>query len=179
MTPETKEKTSIREATLTDAPSIAAVHVAAWKKTYNEQIPEEFLNRLNIDKYTWNWESWLAYPSTPEARTWVVVYDDRIVGFAGVGPCRDDDMDLGDAMEIHGIYFHPDIWRLGLGRALMQWIFDDLRRRDYNLLTLWTLEANKRARSFYESLGMTADGETKVDFKDGFELDEIRYTITL
>jgi hypothetical protein len=41
------------------------------------------------------------------------------------------------------------------------------------------LETNEKTRHFYESKGWKEDGAKKTESKDGFELKEVRYRITL
>ena len=43
---------------------------------------------------------------------------DRLVGFASVGPARDQDENLEPVGEVRAIYLLPDAWGKGLGRQL-------------------------------------------------------------
>ena len=47
----------------------------------------------------------------------------------------------------------------------------------FPMSTLWTLEANGRARAFYERTGWALDGTTKDDDRGSFVLKEVRYRI--
>jgi hypothetical protein len=41
--------------------------------------------------------------------------------------------------------------------------------------TLWVLDANERARRFYEAGGWSTDGAAKIDDSHGFPIVEVRY----
>jgi len=86
------------------------------------------------------------------------------------GPSRDE-RGLG---ELYAIYVHPDWWATGAGRALIE--RGELELRSIYLeATLWVLEDNPRARSFYETAGWTSDGSTKSDERWGVRAPEVRY----
>ena len=74
---------------------------------------------------------------------------DEIVGFAAV---------VGG--ELDGLFVEPDLWGLGIGRALVDVAAHEARRRGLSL----TVTANPSARRFYESCGFTLEGETQTRF---------------
>jgi L-amino acid N-acyltransferase YncA len=103
----------------------------------------------------------------------------KIVGFSALGPSRDADATPGTA-EVLAIYVHPEKWNKGIGRALMSASLDDIRNGKFDQVTLWVLEANQRARSFYESFGFEHDGVMKDDDQwKNIVLREIRYRLKL
>jgi ribosomal protein S18 acetylase RimI-like enzyme len=112
----------------------------------------------------------------------VFVADDRegdIVGFSALGPSRDPDTEPNTA-EVSAIYVHPEQWQKGIGRALLSTSLDEVRKREFDQVTLWVLEANQRARLFYESFGFTPDGAMKDDDHwKSFAVREVRYRLNL
>jgi ribosomal protein S18 acetylase RimI-like enzyme len=101
------------------------------------------------------------------------------VGFAGLGPSHDEDAGE-EAGEVYAIYVHPDHWGQGLGGALWVQAVEALRTAGYRTLTLWVLEANGRARGFYEHMGCTLDpGARKVIDRQGTQLPVVRYRLAL
>ena len=44
---------------------------------------------------------------------------------------------------------------------IMNWIKEEIKSRGYDKISLWVLEENNRARSFYEKMGFVTDGEIK------------------
>jgi hypothetical protein len=45
----------------------------------------------------------------------------------------------------------------------------------FSEVTLWVLDANARARRFYQVDGFRADGAVKIDDRGTFQLRELRY----
>lgn len=65
---------------------------------------------------------------------------------------------------------------VGCRGGLLEGAIDIASRREFQELTLWVLESNAPARTFYEALGFRADGRTKTDARPAFSLFEMRYS---
>jgi GNAT superfamily N-acetyltransferase len=76
----------------------------------------------------------------------------RIVGFVAFGE-----------QELDALYVHPERWGRGIG--------DRLLAAAGSASALWVIEANTRARRFYERRGWRPDGSTQVVFG----VREVRY----
>jgi len=168
---------AIRKAAIEDAYKIASVHVRSWQIAYRGQIPDDFLDGLDVKKRANMWRELIQHPDKV-----IFVADNtegNIMGFCAVGPSRDSDTNPSTA-EVSAIYIDPDKWHKGIGRALLSASLGEVRNRDFDQVTLWVLEANQRARSFYESFGFIQDGTIKDDdrWKDFF-LRELRYRLNL
>jgi ribosomal protein S18 acetylase RimI-like enzyme len=161
----------IRAATGADAHAIEAVRVRGWQVAYRHVFPPAELDALPIDGTRWR-----ARLEAPPAgwSTFVAVDGDDIVGFASVGPSRDEH-GLG---ELYAIYVHPDAWSTGAGRALLVRAEKQLRSA-YAEATLWVLEDNPRARRFYETGGWAEDGGRKAEPRWGVRAPEVRYRKSL
>lgn len=99
--------------------------------------------------------------------------DARVVGFANVGPRRDED--AHDEGEVRAIYVLPEHWGRGIGRELMIEALAALADHRFRQAMLWVLDTNERARRFYESGGWAPDGATRCDERLGFPISEVRY----
>jgi len=143
----------VRLAVADDAERIGEVHVGSWRKAYAGLIPTDVLDGLSIDRRTSYWRDAIGRGE----RVWVVERDGVVVGFASVGPARDDDLPPG-AGEVPAIYLDPGSWSLGLGRALFAAALADLRASGFDPLVLWVLTDNARGRRFYEAAGWSPDG---------------------
>lgn len=167
----------VRKATVEDAAGIAFVHVRSWQVAYRGHMPDEFLDGLDAEKRT---NMWCELTQNPDKM--VFVAEDKegdIVGFSALGPSRDPDTKSNTA-EISAIYVHPEKWKKGVGRALLSASLDEVRKREFDQVTLWVLEANQRARLFYESFGFTPDGAMKDDDQwKSFAVREVRYRLNL
>ncbi|HEX5524347.1 MAG TPA: GNAT family N-acetyltransferase [Pedococcus sp.] len=168
---------NVRSANVADAAAIAAVHVASWQQAYAGLIPQHYLDSLSVQDRTQTWEQILSQPPTPGVATLVAEQDHRIIGFASIGPSRDDDAEA-NTQELWGIYLHPDHWGAGHGHTLHAQVLSGWRATSSTAATeatLWVLAGNKRARRFYEQHGWSADGAEKTDWRGDVRLDEVRY----
>lgn len=164
---------AIRLARLTDAPAIAQVHVTAWQATYRGLLPATLLDNLTIEGRIQEWNEILTLGG---GYIVVCTNNERIIGFAGCGECRDDDLSDGRTGELYAIYLDPAFWGQGYGTTLLNTALALLQRDDYRLVTLWVLEGNQRARGFYEYVGFVADGDIKIEaLPGGVEVREVRY----
>jgi ribosomal protein S18 acetylase RimI-like enzyme len=141
----------IRAATTDDAPGMARVHVDTWRTAYRDILPAGFLDALSYEARTQRWRENLTQAG-PQQFT-LVAEDDacELVGFAGGGPERDGTP--GYDGEIYAVYVLAQHQRRGIGRQLMVTCARHLANQGFGAAMLWALEANWRARSFYETLG--------------------------
>jgi len=90
--------------------------------------------------------------------TLVADQDDDVVGFCSVtAPSRDDDAS-DRTCEVAAIYVEPDVWREGIGRALLNTALRQVRENGWNEATLWVFAENDAARAFYNRFGFAPDG---------------------
>jgi ribosomal protein S18 acetylase RimI-like enzyme len=167
----------VRKAKVEDASRIASVHVRSWQVAYRGHMPDEFLNGLDVEKRT---NMWRELTQDPDKLIFVAEdSESNIEGFSALGPSRDADANPSTA-EVSAIYVHPEKWGKGIGRALLSASIDQVRKREFDRVTLWVLEANQRARSFYESFGFIHDGAIKDDDHwKSFAVREVRYRLIL
>jgi GNAT superfamily N-acetyltransferase len=139
----------IRKATIQDASAIAFVHVRSWQVAYRGQMADEFLDGLDVETRANLWRELAQDPD----KIILVAEDEEgdIVGFSALSPSRDADANPNTA-EVTAIYVHPEQWKKGVGRALLSASLDQVRKRGFDHVTLWVLEGNQRARSFYENV---------------------------
>ena len=162
----------IRRATAEDARGIAEVHVASWLAAYSGVLPEQKLAQLDVDEREAAWRERLTDAEGSERRAWVAIEKDGIVGFAFAQPSADEDVGHG-VHELTALYLVPSAWRREIGTALLSVADAALRDTHVVAATLWVLEANDAARSFYEASGWELDGRDP-SFKD-FGAPALRY----
>jgi GNAT superfamily N-acetyltransferase len=158
----------VRTATAADAEAIAAVQRHGWQVAYRHIFPAEELAQETF-VHLERWRTRLADPPLGWA-VFVAERDGAVVGFAAVGPSRDEP-GIG---ELYAIYVDPDAWSTGAGRALIEQGEEQLCR-DYGEATLWVLDENPRARAFYERAGWLPDGARKAEERWGVRAPEVRY----
>jgi GNAT superfamily N-acetyltransferase len=163
---------SIRDATAPDIAGIEAVRRVSWRAAYAGLIGQAFLDRATSGPFS-------PPMSAASRRTLVAVEDSgpTVVGYASFGPERavhsyvvpaapatgnlprfTDAGSAGQVGELYAIYLDPAYWSAGTGRALMDAAVSGLTAAGYEKAVLWVLEANARARRFYEIAGWKPDG---------------------
>ncbi|WP_240916025.1 GNAT family N-acetyltransferase [Sanguibacter sp. HDW7] len=163
---------TIRTATTEDAQAVARVHVASWRGAYAGIVPDEVLATLDVDAREQRWHDNLADTTV---HTWVAEVADRAIGFATLGPARDEDADDGD-LELYAIYLSPESWGTGAARELMRTLLAEVPAAAR--LTLWVFADNDRARHFYKRHGLAPDGVERLEEFGGTHLTEVRYVRT-
>jgi RimJ/RimL family protein N-acetyltransferase len=165
----------IRRATPGDARSVAEVHVGSWHAAYRGMLPDAYLDRLSVDDREAMWREAFADPAQGG---FVAEHGGRVRGFASLCESRDADAAAGTG-EVGAIYVEPSAFGTGIGRELLRAATDALRERGYRRATLWVLEANERARRFYEKAGWTWDGTVDRHDFDCANEPVVRYAIDL
>jgi ribosomal protein S18 acetylase RimI-like enzyme len=164
----------LRPAVPADARTLAEIHVAGWRFAYRGLVPDAELDALSVERREAMWSGVLARATSGPYRVWVAEREGRVVGFVSTGPSRDDDAADG-AAELYAIYLDPAWVGAGLGRALTEQALADVAARGATHVTLWVLEGNARARTFYEKAGFALDGATKAAQFGEATLTELRY----
>ncbi len=117
------------------------------------------------------WQSWL---SSGQFTGFVAEMTGELAGvvLAGADPVK---LSLG---HVARMYVTPERWGQGIGRFLYAIAVDHLRGAGYETATLWVLEGNGRARSWYERLGWVETGERKTVYEPA-AIDELGYKLDL
>jgi GNAT superfamily N-acetyltransferase len=172
----------IRSASTADAAQIAVVMRDSWFAAYDGIIAPAIIDRATAPdggarvRQSFRMRPWqrMIAPAVPD-----------IIGYASFGPERDV-LDTpwpypltsagsgGKVAELYALYVHPAWWSTGTGRALMDHVLAKVRAAGYGCITLWVLEANARARRFYQRAGFIPDGARHV-LDDLGAVTEIRY----
>jgi GNAT superfamily N-acetyltransferase len=140
-----------------------------------EDIPalSELLRACDLTQRDW------AGPDTPvptleeEALEWELRFaragawirvaeedDGRIVGvaaFARGTVSREDRTPVPGLAHVSAMFVHPDRWRRGIARILLDAAQDAMREQGYERAQLWTLEGSPAER-LYASTGWARDG---------------------
>ncbi len=161
----------VRFATPGDAEAIASVHVTSWQHAYQGILDRDFLGGLDLaTRVSW----WNALLDRDDGSALVAEVDDAVVGFSLVGTA--DDEGWGEVM---AIYVDPDQWGAGLGWALLAAAEERLAELGHNRALLWVLEANSRARAFYERQGWSRGRPIRLETIGGTQVTEVRYEKSL
>jgi ribosomal protein S18 acetylase RimI-like enzyme len=139
----------LRTAVPADAVAGATLHAACWREAYGPYVDSALLEERLADTARWT-AAWTKHLVDGPPRV-VAEVDGELVGFAVVGPGRDDDG--ATPHELHALYTRAAYWGSGLGQALWDAVRPDCA------CSLWVLEANDRAQAFYRRNGFAPDGQ--------------------
>jgi GNAT superfamily N-acetyltransferase len=165
---------TIRPAKPSDAGVIARIHVETWQNTYAGILPDAYLTALSVSGRSKFWQSVLA--KRDRGLTMVAEdADDGVIGFGNAGPARADSLPRDSRWngEIYTLYLLPDWHGHGIGRQLLQALFERLKRLGRTRVVLWVVEANP-TRFFYEAMGGRMIARRAEPFA-GIVLDELAY----
>jgi GNAT superfamily N-acetyltransferase len=145
----------VRSARLSDAPTIAALHVAVSRETYADLLPPEALNGLSVERRATQWRQTIESSNAAENAAVFVACDmnNEIVGFGCCSRRRSQTlMAKGFGGEFQAIYVLHRAQRHGLGRGLMAEMALYRICLSTSGASCWVLRDNERARQFYGAL---------------------------
>ena len=158
----------IRSAMPSERLSIGRVYSETWKAAYRGIVPDSFLDSLT--------EESCAPHVIPEKGLLICERSGEIIGVVSFGPARHTQN--SKAGEVYSLYVFCQYWRAGAGRELFEAARRMLRTEGYDSLHIWTLTENRRARQFYERMGMTGYAARTICI-GGHDLSETGYIQTL
>jgi GNAT superfamily N-acetyltransferase len=156
---------TVRPAGLADAEGFVRAYERSWDaalaglagRSLEDLSPYE--ERLEAFRRTFE------APLPEDAGAWVAEAGGEIVGVATrTGP------------ELRALYVVPDAWGTGAARALTEAVLAAVRAGGSTEATLWVVEANARARRFYEREGWEPTGDTRDTV---FGPAELQYSLQL
>jgi len=165
---------AVRPAEEDDLAAIAEIRVRSWQVAYRGIVPQGYLDSMRPEADADRRRSRLARSGDPRQDA-IGTLAGQAAGWVAYGPYRDDDEPIREAGEVYAIYVHPDHWGRGVGQALIQYALGELHTGGLAPVLLWVLEANARARRFYEREGFRPDGARHLFEIAGVRLPEVRY----
>jgi ribosomal protein S18 acetylase RimI-like enzyme len=140
---------TFRSACANDAEAIAWLHTESWRRTYRGMMRDEFLDGGALANRRAVWHERLHAPAPSQ---FVCVAEDgtRLAGFI----CAFANEDPVWGSYIDNLHVGYDLHGRGFGRRLIgcaaEWL---VRVAPGDPVYLWVMEANARARGFYDRLG--------------------------
>ena len=158
----------VRPAVLTDAEALASLHIRSWQAAYDGIVPALFLDSLpdSLERRT-SWFTNAIGTTNPKVQ---VADHDGPAGFVMTGISED-----GQNAELFAIYVDPEHWGHGHGHDLLAAAEEHLKTLGPPPPVLWVLEANRRARDFYEAHGWTLSKRSALLTIGGADVTEVRY----
>jgi ribosomal protein S18 acetylase RimI-like enzyme len=167
----------VRPAEPGEAEALARLNLRTALAAYGHIFPPESPPPTH-DELLAQWQHWLG-PDHAHGRRGFVAVDDGDDGkepegvvLAGPDP---DDRRVG---HLARLYVAPERWGHGIGTQLYSAAVGSMVDAGFPAATLWVLEANTRARSWYERLGWELSGERKTLFAPA-GIDDVGYRLDL
>lgn len=148
---------SVRDAVPADAATIAAVHARSWVDAYGVHTAADGSVSPSVAGRAGTWRDRILEQGHGEG-VLVVEVVDGVGGFVWIGPSTDPDDDPTDVGQIRSLHVAPRQQGHGLGTLLLHAARDRLASSGYHHSTLWVVEDNVSARTFYERRGWVHDG---------------------
>ena len=149
---------TLRLATPADARAIAELHLASWRSAYAPFLRPGVLEALELEPHVVEWRRRVG---VPRVRIELDEREGALIAFCAHGPSGDADAGAEPgrlAWEIKNLHVRPDLKRTGAGGRLFDMSVAHARAEGADSVTLWVVERNASARSFYEKKGMRPDG---------------------
>jgi len=137
----------IRPATREDIADVQDVAERAWYEAHAPIIGEETTEAF-LDAY-YDAEAFRTLVDAPERVFDVADAGGSVVGFVSGGP----DEESPGTFNLNRVYVHPERWRDGVGRQLLDHFERKVAERGRERISLGVMAENDRAISFYEAAG--------------------------
>ncbi|WP_051711790.1 GNAT family N-acetyltransferase [Streptomyces sp. NRRL S-350] len=173
----------MRSATSEDVAGLAVVEAASWRAAFVGLLPADYLAGLDTERLCVSWKEKLAGGNWPSSGTLLaegaVDGEVRTVGYSRFYPTEDMDDDPRTVSTIGALYTLPEVWGTGIGKTLMARTLATMAEAGFRSASLWVLEDNLRARTFYQGQGWTHDGTVLRECSDGMPITKLRYRCAL
>lgn len=156
-----------RDASRADAATLDRLFDTVFCDTFAHLYRAEDLNAFLTSFGLADWEEQL---DDPAFACRIAEVDGIAAGYVKLGPLKRPVETDGPGMLLDQLYVLKDHHGTGIAQALMEWAFDEARRRGARQLFLTVFIDNRRARRFYEHYGFEAVG--RYDFMVGEQADE-------
>jgi GNAT superfamily N-acetyltransferase len=155
-----------RDATPADAAAIDRIFRTSFCDTFAHIYREEDLSAFLADFTLEAWEAELADPTF----AFRIAEAGEPVGFVKLAPLKFPVETDVPAIELRQLYILREHHGAGIAAQLMDWAFEEARRRGAEELYLTVYVENRRARRFYERYNFVPVG--RYDFMVGSHADE-------
>jgi ribosomal protein S18 acetylase RimI-like enzyme len=163
----------VRPARPEEAEELAGLHLRTALSAYRHIFPPD-APPPTIDEVVAQFRRWLDPDHAGGRRVFVAVDGTEKVGVVMAGPDPDDPT-IG---HLARLYVAPERWAEGIGRQLYAAAVASLVDAGFPAATLWVLERNTRARTWYERLGWRLTGDRKPTYAPA-GIDDVGYRIDL
>jgi ribosomal protein S18 acetylase RimI-like enzyme len=153
----------IRKALTADIPVIRDLTFRIWPQTYSPILSRAQIDYMLEMMYS---ESSLTRQMTEEGCRFIIVYENNIpVGFASYSETENR------IWKLHKIYVLPEQQGNGIGKLMLNYIIEEIKKQNARALQLQVNRYNK-AKDFYEKLGFTVFKTADFDIGNGYFMND-------
>ncbi len=154
----------IRPADLDDINTIGFLVQQIWPDAYGAILTHEQLQYMINLFYS---PASLRRQMVDDHHQFIIVEEgEEAIGFAAWSA-----IDEPGVFKLHKLYVLPGQQGKGLGKSLLQFIFDEIRAKDGQLLRL-NVNRHNKARQFYERMGFVVTKEEDVPIGEGYFMND-------
>lgn len=149
---------SVRLALPAEAAQLAAIQRRSWVQRFPAEIAESLLGEVDLEAMTASWHTAIVRPPLARFRVLAAIADERVVGFAALGPSPDADAEPGVDGVVAEFTIDPKAQRKGHGSRLLNACVDTLRADGFERATWWVRSTDDVVRGFLVEAGWAPDG---------------------
>lgn len=162
---------TFRNAEMTDAAAIAALHAQSWQVNYRNSMSADYLENVAPQERL---DVWTARMNNPLPTRWILLAeeDGELLGFI----CLERDQDQRWGALVDNLHVNGNYQGRGIGRQLMRQGVEHLRKNATSTnFYLWVLTDNTQAIEFYQRVNGRQVGPAETHVLAGNEVAVYRY----
>jgi diamine N-acetyltransferase len=158
------QELSIRSADVEDINTIGFLAQQIWPAAYGEILSDDQLRYMLNLFYS---PTALREQMLEDKHSFLVVEEEEEpIGFASWSRSSADGV-----YKLHKLYVMPDRQGKGLGKAILDYIIDDIAPAGATVLLL-NVNRNNKARRFYEKIGFAVTGKEDIDIGNNYFMND-------
>ena len=167
----------LRKMKPSDAAGVAEIQIQCWRKAYAGIIPDKYLAAMDVGTKSKTLENGLTLNA--DVIRLVALEKNNLLGFIAGLENRSASFYPDVTSEAWSIYVHPDHWKKGIGKVLIQGFMEEMKKMNKKSMLVWALEENMIGRGFYEAMGGKLLGQKQTVTYGGKHVVEVAYSFEL
>lgn len=141
----------IRRVKKEDIPSIVDIKIKGWQDAYKRIIDDEYLNNLSNE-----YDSRIKKMEKTYMNNGFIIaeLDNQIVGFCSYIFDNSFSPEIANAdCELSALYVKPELKSNGIGTLLFEYVTNEFKKQNKQIMVLWCLKENEPSKKFYTKMG--------------------------
>ncbi|HXS36247.1 MAG TPA: GNAT family N-acetyltransferase [Flavipsychrobacter sp.] len=161
---------SIQEANTNDISIIRDLAFRIWPQTYDPIVgAPQVLYMLDMI-----YSADALLQQMGNGQKFIIVYSDNLpIAFASYSEVETS------VFKLHKLYVLPDLQGQGIGKQIVSYVIDSIKRNSATKLILNVNRHNISAKSFYEKLGFMLIREEDIDIDNGYFMNDYVFGLSL